>query len=166
MLVIGIVGGEDGPAAASDDASVIGAEALAAVLESLRSVGAKGKSEELTRIPAPAGLSVTSVLAVGLGAPDKIDAEQVRRSAGVAARALTGVDKAATTLSRLEPGPGPAAEGFFLGAYSFTSFKSEKSAPKPGEQPIARVELLVADPNSDSEFRYRHPSRRGHRPGP
>ena len=160
MLVIGIVGGEDGPApAVNDDASVIGAEALATVLESLRAVGAKGKAEELTRIPAPAGLPVTSVLAVGLGAPDKIDAEQVRRSAGVAARALTGVSKAATTLSRLETGPGPAAEGFFLGAYSFIAFKSEKSAPKPGERPVARVELLVENPDSPSDKSFRYDTR-------
>ncbi|WP_216895092.1 leucyl aminopeptidase [Nocardia alni] len=161
VLVIGVVIGEDGPtlAAGSDDAFVtgaIGADVLATVLENLRAVGAKGKSEELTRIPAPAGLSgVTSVLAVGLGSTEKINAEQVRRSAGVAARSLAGVRRAVSTLSLLATGP--AAEGFFLGAYSFTAFKSGKSAPKPDEQPVARVELLVADPGNetaDAEFRH------------
>ncbi|MFF3570483.1 leucyl aminopeptidase [Nocardia jiangxiensis] len=159
VLVLGVVGGEDGPALAGSDDEVviraIGAEALDAVLASLRAVGAKGSGEELTRIPAPAGLTgVTSVLGVGLGAPDGIDAEQVRRCAGVAARALTGVRRAVTTLSRLEPGPGPAAEGFFLGAYSFTAFRSEKSAPKPDEGPLARIELLVADPADDAAVRH------------
>jgi leucyl aminopeptidase len=158
VLVIGLVSGEDGPALAGEDTFVtgaIGADVLATALENLRAVGAKGKSEELTRIPAPAGLAgVTSVLAVGLGAPDTIDAEQVRRSAGVAARALTGVQCAVTTLSRLETGPGPAAEGFYLGAYSFTAFKSEKSAPKPDERPLARVELLVEDPSRDADVWY------------
>ena len=159
MLVVGVVSGEGGPAlVGSDDAITVGAigvGVLATVLDSLRAVGAKGKSEELTRIPAPTGLTgVTSVLAVGLGAPDKIDAEQVRRSAGAAARALAGVTKAVTTLSLLETGPGPAAEGFFLGAYSFTGFKSEKSAPKPGERPVARVELLVENPGEAAGFRY------------
>ncbi|WP_153412013.1 leucyl aminopeptidase [Nocardia macrotermitis] len=158
VLVLGIVSGEDGPALAGSDDEVvigaIGAESLAAVLASLRAVGAKGSSEELTRIPAPAEFTgVTSVLAVGLGAPDGIDAEQVRRSAGVAARALTGVRRAATTLSRLAPGPGPAAEGFFLGAYTFTAFRSEKSASKPEDGPLARVDLLVADPADDAAVR-------------
>src|SRR5690606_8480145 len=105
----------------------------------------KGKPEELTRVPAPALLAdVTSVLAVGLGAAEKIDAEQVRRSAGVAGRALAGTELVASTLSGIDLGA--AAEGFYLGAYTFSAFKSAKSAPKPDEQPVLRVELLVPEP--------------------
>ncbi len=104
-------------------------------------MGAKGRGEELTRVPAPVSLPVASVLAVGLGDADKIDAEQVRRSAGTAARALTGVETVATTLSAVDLGA--AAEGFALGAYTYTEFRSEKSAPKEDARPVARVELLV-----------------------
>lgn len=85
-------------------------------------VGATGKADEVVRIPAPAGLAVASVLAVGLGNAADIDSERIRHSAGTAARALSGVETAATTLSALDLGA--AAEGFFLGAYQFAEFKS------------------------------------------
>jgi leucyl aminopeptidase len=152
VLVIGLVSGADGPTIATlEDAfvdDILAADVRAALQEQLRAVGAKGKAEELTRIPAPAGLGVQSVLAVGLGAAEKIDAEQIRRSAGVAARSLTGVGRAVTTLSGLEGGIGPAAEGFFLGGYTFTAFKSENSNGKPDERPVRKVELLVSDPSN------------------
>lgn len=145
VLVIGLTSGPDGPEAVLGD-GLVDEQVLSALLDDLQAVGATGKSEELTRIPAPADLPVSSVLAVGLGAADKIDAEQIRKSAGTAARALTGVEVAATTLSALDLGP--AAEGFYLGAYSFAEFRSEKSAPKPDARPVARVELLVTAPRA------------------
>ncbi|NKZ90727.1 leucyl aminopeptidase [Rhodococcus hoagii] len=145
VLVIGLTAGSDGPEA------LVGAgvdeEVLAGLLDDLQAVGATGKAEELTRVPAPAELAVSSVLAVGLGAADKIDGEQVRKSAGVAARALTGVATASTTLSAVDLGA--AAEGFYLGAYSYSEFKA-KSAPGAGAQPLARVELLVEAPRAKS----------------
>ncbi|MFE1596689.1 leucyl aminopeptidase [Nocardia sp. NPDC058705] len=146
VLVIGLTSSENGPAIAPADlfGDVLTAEVRAQLLDALGAVGAKGKPEELTRVPAPAALdNVTSVLAVGLGAADKVDAEQVRRSAGVAGRALSGTELVATTLSGIDLGA--AAEGFYLGAYTFSSFKS-KSAPKPDERPVVRLELLVPEP--------------------
>ncbi|MFI1240714.1 leucyl aminopeptidase [Nocardia salmonicida] len=146
VLVIGLTSSENGPAIVPADlfGDVLTAEVRAELLDALGSVGAKGKPEELTRVPAPSALAdVTSVLAVGLGAADKIDAEQVRRSAGVAGRALSGTELVATTLSGIDLGA--AAEGFYLGAYTFSTFKS-KSAPKPDERPVVRVELLVPEP--------------------
>ncbi|MEV4209180.1 leucyl aminopeptidase [Nocardia salmonicida] len=146
VLVIGLTSSENGPAIVPADlfGDVLTAEVRAELLDALGSVGAKGKPEELTRVPAPSALAdVTSVLAVGLGAADKVDAEQVRRSAGVAGRALSGTELVATTLSGIDLGA--AAEGFYLGAYTFSTFKS-KSAPKPDERPVVRVELLVPEP--------------------
>ncbi|RVW05598.1 leucyl aminopeptidase [Rhodococcus xishaensis] len=143
VLVIGLATGSDGPEA------LVGAgvdeQVLADLVDDLQSVGATGKVEELTRVPAPTELPVSSVLAVGLGAADEIDAEQVRKSAGVAARALSGVTTAATTLSDTDLGA--AAEGFYLGAYDFGEFKS-KSAPDGDGLPLARVELLVESPRA------------------
>ncbi|MFF2087513.1 leucyl aminopeptidase [Nocardia sp. NPDC058176] len=147
VLVIGLTSSENGPAIVPADlfGDILTAEVRAELLDALGAVGAKGKPEELTRVPAPAGLdNVTSVLAVGLGAAEKLDAEQVRRSAGVAGRALSGTELVASTLSGIDLGA--AAEGFYLGAYTFTTFKSTKSAPKPDEQPVVRVELLVPEP--------------------
>ncbi|WP_433605165.1 leucyl aminopeptidase [Prescottella agglutinans] len=143
VLVIGLTTGSDGPEALVG--AGVGEEVLAGLLDDLQAVGATGKAEELTRVPAPAALSVSSVLAVGLGAAEKIDAEQVRKSAGVAARALSGVATAATTLASVDLGA--AAEGFFLGAYAFSEFKG-KSAPAADAQPLARVELLVESPRA------------------
>ncbi|WP_405150600.1 leucyl aminopeptidase [Nocardia salmonicida] len=146
VLVIGLTSSENGPAIVPADlfGDVLTAEVRAELLDALGAVGAKGKPEELTRVPAPSALAdVTSVLAVGLGAADKVDAEQVRRSAGVAGRALSGTELVATTLSGIDLGA--AAEGFYLGAYTFSTFKS-KSAPKPDERPVVRVELLVPEP--------------------
>ncbi|MBF6330240.1 leucyl aminopeptidase [Nocardia transvalensis] len=155
VLVVGLCSTDDGPVLAPEDAfeDVLGGEVRATLVEQLRAVGAKGKAEELTRVPAPEGLGVTSVLAVGLGAQDKVDAEQIRKSAGVAGRALAGVGTAVTTLSGLDLGA--AAEGLYLGAYTFTPFKSSKSAPKPDEQPVRRVEFLVPTPESGAEELFR-----------
>ncbi|MDV6295121.1 leucyl aminopeptidase [Rhodococcus aetherivorans] len=144
VLVIGLTAGDDGPEALLGD-GLVDEDVLGGLLDALQSVGAKGKAEEVTRIPAPAALPVTSVLAVGLGAAGKIDAEQVRRSAGAAARALAGASVVATTLSAVDLGA--AAEGFALGAYTFTEFRTAKSNSGDA-QPPARIELLVASPRA------------------
>ena len=140
VLVIGLTSSDNGPEILFGDGPVDEA-VLGELLDTLQAVGATGRSEELTRVPAPAGLPVASVLAVGLGAADRIDAEQVRRSAGAAARALTGVTTVATTLSSVDLGA--AAEGFALGSYTFTEFRSAKSAQKDDARPATRIELLV-----------------------
>ncbi|MCC3314811.1 leucyl aminopeptidase [Nocardia africana] len=155
VLVVGLLSTDDGPVIAAADVfdAVLDAGTREQLLVSLLAVGAKGKAEELTRIPAPDGLGVTSVLAVGLGGQDALDAEQIRKSAGVAARSLAGTATAVTTLSGLDLGA--AAEGFYLGAYTFTAFKSDKSAPKPAERPLQRVEFLVPTADSGEEELFR-----------
>lgn len=155
VLVIGLTTSEDGPVLAPADTfeDVLDADTRAALLSAVRAVGAKGKLEELTRIPAPAGLGVDFVLAVGLGSLDKLDTEGVRKAAGAAGRALTGVTTAVTTLSGLDLGA--AAEGFYLGAYQFTTFKSAKTAPKAEDQPVKRVELLVPETGFGEEDLFR-----------
>ncbi|MFE3444041.1 leucyl aminopeptidase [Nocardia sp. NPDC059180] len=148
VLVIGLTSSENGPAIVPEDlfGDVLDADVRAELLDQLGAVGAKGKAEELTRFPAPASLEgVTSVLAVGLGSAEKLDAEQIRRSAGVAGRSLSGTELVSTTLSGLDLTA--AAEGFYLGAYSFTPFRSSKSAPKSDERPVVRIELLVPEPS-------------------
>lgn len=143
VLVIGLTSGDDGPSVAGT--GVLSGETTAELLTLAKAVGAKGKAEEITRVPAPDGLSVTSVVAVGLGS-EPVGAEQVRKSAGVAARGLSGTTTAVTTLGAVDLGA--AVEGFALGAYTFTAYKSAKSAPKADEQPVQRVEFLLADADS------------------
>ncbi|AOW94741.1 leucyl aminopeptidase [Rhodococcus sp. WMMA185] len=145
VLVIGLTSSSDGPEIALGG-DLIDESVLTDLLDTLIAVGATGKAEETTRIPSPATLPVKSILAVGLGSAEKLDAEQVRRSAGAASRTLGGAGTASTTLSVLDLGA--AAEGFALGAYRFTEFKSAKSAPGPEAQPVSRVELLVPAPRT------------------
>ncbi|MYT23485.1 leucyl aminopeptidase, partial [Streptomyces sp. SID7760] len=126
-LVVGVAKGPKGPVVAA------GAEAvdkaydgkLAAVLDALGASGAEG---ETTKLPAPDGLKVPVVLAVGLGpVPEKdesFDEEALRRAAGAAARALHGAKKAAFALPLEDASAVTAvAEGALLGAYAFTVYQ-------------------------------------------
>ncbi|GAA4818074.1 leucyl aminopeptidase [Tomitella cavernea] len=147
VLVVGLFKGEAGPSLA--DLGPLSGGLAADVLARLESVGADGAAATVQRVPAPPDLGVASVLAVGLGdvpdpsaEPDDAAAgeaeERLRQAAGTAARALDGVEHAVTTLSLR--GAGPTAEGFVLGAYRYTEFKSA-----PGPSPVGRVDLLVPD---------------------
>lgn len=152
-LVVGVAKGPKGPIVAA------GAEAvdkaydgkLAAVLDALGASGAEG---EITKLPAPAGLKVPVVLAVGLGSlpeqDESYDEEALRRAAGAAARALAGAKKAAFALPLDDASAVTAvAEGALLGAYAFTAYQGgEKKAAKNGgpKQPLAEVALLGAKP--------------------
>lgn len=111
--------------------SALPATAVDEIETALRTLGAKGGAEQVTRLVAPS-LPVASVLAVGLGAVrDEWPTDTIRRAAGAAARSLAGVQTVVTTLSELDLAA--AIEGLILGAYRFTEFRSPKSAPKePG----------------------------------
>ncbi|MFI5629623.1 leucyl aminopeptidase [Streptomyces sp. NPDC051664] len=163
-LVVGVAKGAKGPVVAP------GAEAvdkafdgkLATVLETLGASGAEG---EVTKLPAPAGLKVPVVIAVGLGSvPEKdaaFDAEALRRAAGSASRALAGSKKAGFALPVTSVEDAEAvAEGALLGAYAFTVYqggenklaskdKKNGNGPKP---PLAEVALLGAKPR-DKAFK-------------
>ncbi|WHT21208.1 leucyl aminopeptidase [Crossiella sp. CA-258035] len=140
-VVIGTVQGSDGvllaPGAEQVDAAFDGE--LSTLLSAL---GATGKADELVKLPARGALTAPLVVAVGLGAiaagQDGPSSEQVRRAAGVAARALAGVAKATVTLSTVDLGA--AVEGVVLGAYAFTGYKSDA-----GKAPLAKADFLVAD---------------------
>ena len=69
------------------------------------------------------------MLAVGLGKNrDDWPADVIRRAAGVAARSLNGTEAVITTLSDIDLEA--AIEGLILGAYRFSDFRSDKTAPK------------------------------------
>lgn len=138
---------KDKKAPGKSDLRIVGADflggAAAEVLAGAVALGATGRADQVIRIPAPSSLAVDSILTVGIGPGDGRTDEIVRRAAGSAARALTGVGHVATTLSVVSVGA--AAEGMFLGAYQYSEFK-QKSAPKPEAAPLARVDLLVGSP--------------------
>ncbi|WP_161927988.1 leucyl aminopeptidase [Gordonia crocea] len=171
-LLIGLNqnGTGDSPSADPAPALVIGDgivdDAVAEALETaLVAVGATGKHGEITRVPAPAGLDVDVVVAVGLGKLDdepsgetetdaaSAAAESLRQAAGIAARELAGHPTVATTLSSL--GIGPVVEGLFLGAYRFELFRSEPEAG--GKAPVpTKIHLLVETKNADAKAELAH----------
>ena len=137
-LLVPLLCGEDGPelptSALLDDA------ASRQVLAHLTAVGAKGKANEITRVP----FEEISVIAVGLGDPEELDDETVRRAAGCAARSLKGLGTVATSLGVF--GLAPAVEGLILGAYHYRGIRSEE------EKDNGDVEKLVFVAGEKKEF--------------
>jgi len=137
-LVVGAYQAADGPVAADERfAGLVAAAALA---------GATGKSGSVATIPG-AGVAADRVVVAGLGKPTDADsgsavaerADQVRKAAGAASRALAGQSKVVSTLSLLDDAA--AVEGHLLGAYVFETYK------KPGSAPVDAVVLTVPSAN-------------------
>ena len=142
VLVVPVIGGQDEDATATVVANpFLDAEAVGEIEVALKALGAKGGADQLTRVVAPS-LPVASVLAVGLGKDrDDWPADVIRRAAGVAARSLNGTEAVLTTMSDLDLSA--AIEGLILGAYRFSDFRSEKTAPK--DAGLRKVTVLAAD---------------------
>jgi leucyl aminopeptidase len=142
VLIVAVVSGQDDDATATVVANpFLDAEAVGEIETALAALGAKGGPDQVTRVVAPS-LPVGSVLAVGLGKNrDDWSADVIRRAAGVAGRSLNGTESVLTTLSDVDLSA--AIEGLILGAYRFTDFRSQKTAPKdPG---LRAVTALTAD---------------------
>lgn len=142
VLIVAVISGSDEDA----KATVVGnpfldAEAVGEIEVALEALGAKGGSDQVTRVVAPS-LPVASVLAVGLGKNrDAWPADTIRRAAGVAARSLNGVENVVTTLSDIDLGA--TIEGLILGAYRFNDFRSEKTSPK--DNGLRTITALTVD---------------------
>ena len=146
VLIVAVVTEDDGAAAVVAN-PFLDAEAVGEIEVALDALGAKGGSEQVTRVVAPS-LPVASVLAVGLGKHrDEWPAEVIRRAAGVAARSLTGTENVITTLSDIDLEA--AIEGLILGAYRFSDFRSEKTAPK--DTGLRAITALTADTKSKTK---------------
>ncbi|BBX69622.1 leucyl aminopeptidase [Mycolicibacterium psychrotolerans] len=145
VLIVPVVSvGDDDPKAMVVAGSFLPADAVSEIEAALKALGAKGGSEQLTRVIVPS-LPVGSVLAVGLGkSRDEWPAETIRRAAGAAARSLSGVESVLTTLSALDLEA--AIEGLILGSYRFSEFRSGKTAPK--DSGLQRVTALTPDTKS------------------
>ncbi|MGJ7904864.1 leucyl aminopeptidase [Actinopolyspora sp. H202] len=144
-LVIGTVEGTDGLELAPGT-NEIAAAFDGNLTETLTLLGATGKAEEVVKIAASGSLRAEVLLAVGLGKRDpdeEIPSESVRRAAGAAARAMTGVSHAATTLSELDVSA--TVQGTVMGAYAFTRYKSS-----PGDDPVTKVDLVVSEAKDES----------------
>jgi leucyl aminopeptidase len=124
-----------GSAAAEVDSALEGA--LRNHLASTTPIGGsgvfEGKPGQAAILPTFGRIAAPAVMVVGLGEADEVDAEKVRRAAGVAARAAGGYRTVVLDIGRGVEGAGvAAAEGFELGSYSFARYLSEQ--PKRCEQ--------------------------------
>lgn len=114
----------------------------------LRTLGASGKAEEVTRVPS-AGTTAPLVLGVGLGAEpadgESYDLETLRRATGAATRSLAGTQRVATALPAAEAAMlGAVAEGALLGAYGFLRYRDQsKQAHSPPVSEITVVSTLA-----------------------
>ncbi|MEE4023230.1 leucyl aminopeptidase [Gordonia sp. PKS22-38] len=156
VLVIGLIKpGEDSeaePTLVIGD-GVLDDAAADAITTAVRRLGATGSHGEITRLPAPEGLPVQVVVAVGLGDADDVDdAEKLRQAAGVVARELDGIDTVVTTLSTVDLQA--TAEGLFMGAYRFDAFRSDKTQPK--KAPPTRITLIADDKNKATKADLEH----------
>ncbi len=105
----------------------------AAILTQLEAVGAKGKKNEITRVP---GVDeVAPIIAVGLGKAEELDDETLRRATGTAALSLDGIENVATTIGDL--GLEAAVTGFGLGSYSFKGLRKASDKKDDVEKPLA-----------------------------
>jgi leucyl aminopeptidase len=148
VLIVPVVTQDDNPAVLAAE-PYLDADAIAEIESKLKALGAGGAAEQLHRLTV-ASLPVASVLTVGLGARrDQWPADVIRRAAGVAARSLDKVEAVVTTLSVLDLEA--TVEGLILGAYRFTAFRSEKTAPKGAG--LRKITLLFADSKAAAKAR-------------
>ncbi|GAA1892544.1 leucyl aminopeptidase [Williamsia serinedens] len=151
VLVVGLHTASDDGGSPRVAGTGLSEEVATAIATAAAAVGATGAVGQTHRVPAPQGVDTTSVVTVGLGGDGDVTGDAVRQAAGTAARGLDGVASAVTTLSTLDLSA--AAEGFFLGAYRFEDFRSEKS--RSSTHPLGAVSL-VADGVDDADAVVEH----------
>ena len=154
VLAIGAAEGEDGiellPGADSVAAAFDGR--LAGLLADL---GARGATDEITRLPAPEAVRAGQILVVGVGKRDRVRSPQaLRHAAGVAVRAMAGRESGGIALRTDAPEAAAAVvEGALLGAYSFDLYRSANASRKApvgslvvageaADDVLARAEIL------------------------
>jgi leucyl aminopeptidase len=149
-VVVGVVPGKVGRAgtarlaAGGEDVAKAYGRKLAPLLATL---GVSGKPGEIAKIPTSGTISSPLLVLVGLGAdPDPLT---VRRAAGAAARAVTNSASVAVALPADTPElVRSVLEGYRLGGYTFTRYKSSSAPSEPAEivvlSPVARRKEAIA----------------------
>ena len=98
----------------------------------LSTLGFEGKPGQVAKVPSAGAVKAPLVIAVGVGEPDAVDAECLRRAAANAIRAVRNSASVAVALAVTDPGRVQAVvEGLRLGGYVYDRFKSEKDSDRP-----------------------------------
>ncbi|MGH2776002.1 MAG: leucyl aminopeptidase [Actinomycetota bacterium] len=114
--------------------------------EHLNHTAFKAKVADVTLVPTLGRVQARTIVVAGLGDKDQAGRNEVMRAAGSAARRLTDRSTIASALhSDLSDGSAVAGatEGFLLGSYKFTTYKSD---PHPSK--IERIAML-GGPDTD-----------------
>jgi len=149
-IVIGVYQGEDGTVVLAPGAEQVDAALGGNLAATLKSLGATGAADEVTRAPANGSLGAPVVVGLGLGAAGDGEVvgvtglEDLRRAAGSALRALAGFGKVAivTPVAGSEVVEATAL-GAALAAYSFDAFKTGDPADR--KAPVGEVVLVTGE---------------------
>ncbi|MDQ0896001.1 leucyl aminopeptidase [Agromyces ramosus] len=126
IVLLAASSGPEGP-------ELLAADGFEWVQAQLEALGAKGASDEFTRLPGNAdGPRVVAVAGVG----DRADAASFRLAVGAAVRQLNGIDSVAIGIPADDADTAAAIlEGAALGGYRYTEYRSK---PKPA---VTRIVL-------------------------
>ena len=141
IVVIGVVPGSGGPRPAAGAEEI--EEAFGGDLPGiLTALGATGRAEEITKVPALGRLTAPLLIAVGLGDQQPPAGETLRRAAGAAVRAVTGEPRDAVRAGNIRrialampaadaAEAGDVALGALLGGYVFDRYRTGGGGPEP-----------------------------------
>ena len=142
-IVIAVGSEDDDGIRLLDGAHAVDAALGGSLATTLAQLGATGKADEVTKLPAGRAAKAPVVVAVGTGrVPDDATRhrETLRRAAGAGARALAGTESAAFALPVDGPEDAAAvAEGVLLGTYTFDEYKT-----KNGKAPLPAATIVGA----------------------
>lgn len=149
-LVVGVAKSAKGPVLLDGAAGIREVDAAfgGRLEQTLAALGASGAAGEVTKVPGT-GLGAAVLVAVGVGeqrADGAYSAEQLRRAAGAAVRALAGTESVAIALGG---SAATVAEGALLGAYSFDAHRSATRAER--KAPVASISVVAGDEGDESE---------------
>ncbi len=143
-LVVFVAPGHPAPTVLGELPEKVG-QVLATALQALR---ANGGDDEVTWLSEVPGVRAPTVAVVGIGQAAgqeesaTLPAERLRRAAGAAARALSGRRTAVALLPDADPDTLTAiAEGFILGAYTFTRHRGRGRVTGLQETPTSFAKL-------------------------
>ncbi len=138
LVVIGVARTSKGDLEACPGAEDVAAAYGRKLKPLLSSMGFRGETGEVLRMPTSGTIKAAQLLVVGVGARDSLTHEGVRRAAGVAARNTGNAASVALALPAHDAEHVRAvADGFVSGAYSFKRYKS-----KSDEAGLADVSIL------------------------
>jgi leucyl aminopeptidase len=147
LLVLPFYQGPEAGPGVGETGKALGADLLAI----LRDNGTKGRLGETFGVPTFGRLKAGTVLLVGLGPKDEVDADKVRRTAGKIATRAGRYRRVATTLHAAAGGDREEAiqalvEGLILGGYRFERYKKNPSGEDGSEPPLLdRVTILGSE---------------------